>query len=285
MIKYENIINEKLEFPFEVFISDNLDEQIIVPEHFHNCFEMHFMLSGKANQVVNGAEFLSCEGDIVFIKSGDIHATYCEAAENAKIMVLKFMPSIINAEYSKLANSKYIASFLNFGNKKCFITLEKEKWGELKELLDEFIIEFSNKEKAYDLYIKGNIYKLIAFAVRNDVITIIDTHIKEFDVNRIVEILKHIENNYMQDIKLLEIAKKLNMNYSYASRYFKKITKKSFKEYLDYIRVCEADKLLIRNNDFIYNIASKCGFKSQQSFNRVYKRLRGFSPKIKNNKR
>lgn len=282
MSKYEDIINEKLEFPFEVFIADNFEKQIISPEHWHNCFEMQFMLSGRAKQTVNGKTFISCEGDIVFIKSPDIHYTYCEKNKEAKIMVIKFLPSIINAEYSKLASSKYIAAFLNFDNKNTVYTLKKEKWENLKELLVETNAEFTKKEKAYDLYIKGNIYKLIGFAVRNDIITDIDISIKELDVKRVTELLEHIENNYMNDISLEKIAKKLNMNYSYASRYFKKITSKSFKEYLDYIRVCEADKLIINGNDYMYNISSMCGFKSQQAFNRVYKRLRGYSPKIKN---
>lgn len=281
MVTFENIINDKLEFPFEILISDNQKKHIVDFVHWHNCFEIQYLLSGEAEIILNGKKQYLKQGDIVFVKSGDIHTTYCKKDDNTKIMVIKFMPSIINSEYSKLANSKYIAAFLNAEKASNLDDLEQDERRVLIELLEEIYNEFEFKKSVYDLIIKGNVYKLIAFSVRFNLIAVPNDNMNNLNYERMQKTLLFIEQNYMLDINLRDIAKLLNMNYAYTSRYFKALTGKTFKEYLDYIRICEADKLLINKSDLIYNIASKCGFKSHQAFNRVYKRLRGVSPKYR----
>lgn len=52
----------------------------------------------------------------------------------------------------------------------------------------------------------------------------------------------------------------LHLNYTYTSRYFRKIVGRSFKQYLDYIRVSEAEKQLLRGGDYAYIVARRCGF-------------------------
>ena len=47
-----------------------------------------------------------------------------------------------------------------------------------------------------------------------------------------------LENTCVSDIKISDLAKMCNVSYSYFSRIFKQITKHSFSEYLNYIRVC-----------------------------------------------
>lgn len=281
MAIFENVINDNMEFPVEVFVSCNQKEKINSLVHWHDCFELQYILNGRAKQIINEKEFEVKKGDIIFIKSGDIHTTFCEINDDTNILVIKFMPSIVNAEYSRLANSKYIAAFLNSDKASNLDNLEHDERNILIGLLDEIFNEFEIKKNAYEFIIKGDIYKLIANAVRFNLIAVPNNKIDIVSFERMQKILSFIEQRYMLEINLEDISKMLNMNYSYTSRYFKSLTGKTFKEYLDYIRICEADKLLIKRIDSIYNISSKCGFSSQQAFNRVYKRLRGYSPRFK----
>lgn len=110
---------------------------------------------------------------------------------------------------------------------------------------------------------------------------ILPEHVPDAEYQALLPVLRFIEKNYATDITLHQISEMLHLNYTYTSRFFKKIVGKSFKQYLDYIRISEAEKLLLNSRDYIYIIAAKCGFSSQQTFVRTFKRIRGYSPKVK----
>ncbi|MBZ4647673.1 MAG: hypothetical protein JG777_3162, partial [Clostridia bacterium] len=50
------------------------------------------------------------------------------------------------------------------------------------------------------------------------------------------------------------------------------------KEYIDYVRVCEAEKLLLSEDIPITQVAYDVGFSNVCSFNRVFKRVRNYPP-------
>jgi len=125
----------------------------------------------------------------------------------------------------------------------------------------------------------GYIFEIAALLTRYELVNISKEVIDPADAIRMSSVLKSIEENCHMPLTLKTVAEELNMNYSYVSRYFKKVTGKNFKEYLDYIRVCEAEHKILKKEKYIYEIAQECGFASVQSFNRVYRRIRGFSPR------
>ncbi|MBE5041019.1 cupin domain-containing protein [Ructibacterium gallinarum] len=61
-------------FPVQIFIRDSELEDISTSSHFHDCFEILYMLSGCACQIINGKEFFLKENDTIIIKNGDIHS-------------------------------------------------------------------------------------------------------------------------------------------------------------------------------------------------------------------
>ncbi len=276
---FENIITSDSAFPVDVFVQDNLKRPVEVDEHFHDCFELLFFLNGEARQYLNGKEFIAREGDLVLIKSGDIHATYCKPSSDCRILVLKFMPTILDAGYIRIEGSKYLVSFLNHAVVADLRNLAPDELAELRCLMLKLLDEYSAKAKAYEMRIKGHIYEFVALLIRYDLVTVPDADISSVDSARIAKVVEMIERDHHKPLTLKDIASKLNMNYSYVSRYFKKITGKNFKEYLDYIRVCESERMMLERASFIYEIAERCGFASVQSFNRVYRRIRGRTPR------
>ena len=91
--------------------------------------------------------------------------------------------------------------------------------------------EFIKKEPGYEIFIKGYIYQLIASLIRSGIYTPLS---KEADLLALDQLFKYIELNYSRSIKLEEAAKMYNFSYSYFSKYFKKVTGRTFKEYVDF---------------------------------------------------
>lgn len=97
---------------------------------------------------------------------------------------------------------------------------------------------------------------------------------------RIDKVLRYITDKYNTNITLEEIADVACMTTNSFCRYFKKMTNKSFTQFLNEIRVRNASKLLVKdNNKYISEIAYDVGFNTVANFNKKFKQFTGLTPK------
>lgn len=277
----ENIIVKDLDFPVDIFIQDNLKSNVIVEPHWHECFELLYMMEGSAEQRVNEKFFTSRKHDLIILYEGDVHSTYCRKGEDIKILVIKFLPDVIGGNYSRMFESKYIIPFLNHKSDNIYHLTDVSKNSDiLFKLMMELYDEFTTKDVGYEIYVKGYIYQLIALLVRNNIIGLYNqpNDYNQSDINKLDVLFKYIEEHYSEHINLQKAADMLNFSYSYFSRYFKRITGRSFKEYIDFVKICEAEKLILSTNMNISQAAYEAGFSNVSSFNRLFRRVRGYPP-------
>jgi YesN/AraC family two-component response regulator len=98
-------------------------------------------------------------------------------------------------------------------------------------------------------------------------------------VQKILPALSYINENYQEDLTLEEVSELLSFDPSYFCRIFKQATGATFTEYLNFVRVCKAEKLLAKTQRSILEISEAVGFSSVSYFNRIFKRHRGCSPR------
>lgn len=275
----EDLLTNNSIFPVDVFISDNLETNIVSNPHWHECCEILYMLEGAADQQVNDQFFRVEKNDITILNQGDIHCTYCKKGEAVRILVIKFLPKIFDNGLLHISESQYIQAFLNNKQNKIFHIHDTLKSSmDIYELMMGLYSEYTKREAGFELYIKGYIYQLVACLIRGGIIKPNYPNINEQDALFLNKLLKHIEDHYKENINLEEASVMLNMSYSYLSRYFKKVTGRNFKEYLDFVRICEVEKLLLTKDQNISEAAYEAGFTNISSFNRVFKRIRGYTP-------
>jgi AraC-like DNA-binding protein/CheY-like chemotaxis protein len=91
--------------------------------------------------------------------------------------------------------------------------------------------------------------------------------------------LEFVGNNYAKDLRLSEVARRLEVSESYLSRLFSREMNCGFVTYLSKVRIEKALKLLKTTELKIYEIAEKTGYPNTEHFNRTFKKLLGRSPK------
>lgn len=91
-------------------------------------------------------------------------------------------------------------------------------------------------------------------------------------------ILKHIEDNYSEQITLNHIAEFFHISYSYLSTCFSNFTGYGFNEYLNNIRVESAKKMLTDTDIPLADISEKVGYSDQSYFGKVFKKRTGMNP-------
>ena len=89
----------------------------------------------------------------------------------------------------------------------------------------------------------------------------------------------HIHAVYMQEIRVEDIARSMNLDRRYLSRYFKEKTGQTVQEYLISVRMEEAQKMLLQGRS-VAEAALLSGFQDPFHFSKMFKRRFGVSPMI-----
>ena len=98
------------------------------------------------------------------------------------------------------------------------------------------------------------------------------------DNDRINVVLNHVKTNFKDDIPLEEIADKVSMTVPSFCRYFKKITNKTFTQFVNEYRLVHASKLLAEQPISITEVCYESGFNNFSHFNKSFKAFTGQNP-------
>lgn len=85
-------------------------------------------------------------------------------------------------------------------------------------------------------------------------------------------------HNYYRDITLKEVAEYVNLSPAYFSSFFKENIGKSFKDFVNHLRVEKAEEYLLYTEFSILEIAGMIGFVNAKHFSTVFKHHYGISP-------
>ncbi len=97
--------------------------------------------------------------------------------------------------------------------------------------------------------------------------------------NRMSAIFEYTMNHFKESIDLATISSVANMTTNAFCKYFKQRTNKTYIQFLNDIRIENACKLLLKNNDMsIEEIATVSGYSSIANFNRKFKKIKNMTP-------
>jgi len=250
--------------------------------HYHPQFEIMLIEKGSGTRYVGDNISTFKDGDITFLGFNIPHLfrNYPEyfdenSKRKSKATVLYFSEELANA---------------------CFINLKE--FTHIKKLLELSkrglaIRESSKKEVARRLYRtvnKTGVERLLEFiAMLNFIASEADykiissagfsTNCDEKDVNKLNKIFSYLLENFSKKITLDQIAGITNLSPTAFCRYFKERTNKTFITFLNEIRIGNACKYLIQNDDM--NISQICflvGFNNITNFSIQFKNIKKMTP-------
>lgn len=100
----------------------------------------------------------------------------------------------------------------------------------------------------------------------------------EDDSRCILKVKNFISKNYMDELRLPELASLAGMSSSAFSRFFKLHTGRNISEYIIDLRLGYAARMLVDTAKSISEIGFDCGFNNLSNFNRIFKKKKGCSP-------
>ena len=98
------------------------------------------------------------------------------------------------------------------------------------------------------------------------------------DSRRVLKVKNYINQNYMHEIRLNDMADIAGMSPSAFSRFFKLHTGRNLTDYIIDMRLGYASRMLVDSTHSIAEIGYGCGFNNLSNFNRIFRKKKGCSP-------
>lgn len=275
---------DDLPLPISVHIQEADGARSMASAHIHDYIEILYALSGKYRILLNNKDYYFKTGDMVLINSNEIHNIFSLSEGFNRYIVIKFEPEILYTTTQSVFEMKYVMPFILNESTHQKIFKEKEIADSvIPDIITGIYQEYTQKTYGYELAVRANIFNLFLFILRRWNAQNVDLNINH-DINkdmikRLRTVFDYVEKNYQNDITSFDMASVCNLSYSYFSRAFKKIMKKNFKEYLNYVRISKAEKLLSTSELNITEIALAVGFSTSSYFIHQFKQYKGISPK------
>ncbi len=245
--------------------------------HLHDELELLYIECGIFSCTVNDTCYYASTGDIIFINNRIPHTTYAHE-KGTFCSMLQFRPENFSND-NVIGISTYLSRFINT-NKEFVVVFKngQQNTEELKLYLINIFNEYKNKKPSYELYIKANLCNIIAFLSRNDILTDSSAFFDEKVISKVLPALNYIDCHYNEQIQLEDLSRILNLNSSYFCRLFKQATNSTFIEYLNFVRICKAERMLSVSDKSISDISLDLGFASVSYFNKIFKKYKGCTP-------
>ncbi|MFB5682690.1 AraC family transcriptional regulator [Paenibacillus terreus] len=271
-----------IHYPYESMIHFGKEPRCLVEPHWHLYIEILYFLSGKAKVYLGGKCHVLGQGDLILIHSHETHSIY-SLDDKVSYIVVKFDPEILYSTSRTILESKYILPFTLAESSSQRVFTEPEiNDTPIPGMIWEIYNEFSAKSFGFELAVRTLICRVFLWFLRQ-------THhqhwnwevahsLNDSDYQMLQKVFEYIDYNYMNDINAQTAARLCNMSYSYFSRRFKAIMGKTFTNYLSYIRITEAEKLLLTTDKSMTDIALEVGFSSSSYFIQQFRKHKDISP-------
>lgn len=268
-----------IDFFLQTFAVSSPDAPV-VRAHIHSAIEILFIHSGEFLIYADDVPYVAGAGDAVLFRSKTIHRIYSRQGDGS-YYVLKIDPGLICDFSFPDQGYRYLIRFaLNDKNSKCLWSDRECEDSGIHRALDILVREMDEMEYGFDIAMKLQTASILLCMLRslNDAAEQDSSLDNENIVRRIYNSMLYINAHYDENLTAEECSSQAFMSYSYFSRCFRRVSGKSFKEYLNNVRIKHAEKALLSGESSITEIASSCGFNSVSYFISTYKKIKGITP-------
>ena len=149
---------------------------------------------------------------------------------------------------------------------------------DMSQKMEEELVYIATHSDETIFNIIGHLYLFLDYFMRSTVSTVVKGSTKLQDYY-IKEAITYIEQNFQNDISVVDIANRRGINRSYFGKIFKQTLKQTPQEFLINYRMIKATELLRLTKMSIGDISKAVGYENQLHFSRAFKKIYNISPR------
>nr|WP_255570386.1 AraC family transcriptional regulator [Cohnella sp. CFH 77786] len=244
-------------------------------DHFHAQYELYYLFSGERNYFIRDRTYSVHAGDLVFIPKNELHRT-SEASEPAhERMVINFTDDFLMAIGGEFA--EWLLRPFRAANP---VLKPKAHAATFERLFTEMLDEMRERPEGHEFRLRHLFAEVLLLSARlSGVQQPASVPAGSPGREKMSEIAAYIRQHYAEDLSLGFLAERFHFSPYYLSRTFKSVTGFSLTEYIQSVRVRQAQKLLKETDWSVTDVALRSGFDNFSHFGKVFKRIARLTPR------
>jgi AraC-like DNA-binding protein len=239
-----------------------------VTVHWHEFYELTFVLSGEGKHLLNGAAYPLVQGNLFLLTPGDFHELTPKPGTCLELYNLIFADEILNEELNQLL-------FDNLPERVAIF--EGPEFTTIKNSFDLIWAEMDLARPGHRLIIRSEIIRLLVELVRKCQVTLPQSA-RADQPQAIRQALTYLHHHFRESLALKDIAGQVRLSPNYFSESFTRVTGVSFQIYLINLRLRFAASLLRVSRLKVTDICYAAGFNTLSHFERLFKQKYQVSP-------
>ncbi|KZS42683.1 AraC family transcriptional regulator [Aquimarina aggregata] len=260
---------------YERFSKENKNKNPIW--HYHPEIEIVYVNGGTGKRQIGSHMSYYRKGALMLIGSNLPHCGFTDhTTGNSSETIIQMLPDFLGSTFFDVPEMNAIGQLLEQAKKGIVYHGDtKRRIGAQIEALKD--LEPFEKLLGF-LEVLREMQKTNDYTILNAEGFIVETSLQ--DNNRINLIFNFVQQEFSRPISLDEIADKVSMSVPGFCRYFKKITGKTFTQFVNEYRLVHAAKLLHEKQTSITDICYESGFSNFSHFSKLFKQFTGKTPSM-----
>ncbi len=239
-------------------VNDNMAKS-----HYHEYFELYYLEYGKRFHVVDDRIYSISSGEFILFPPYAMHHSYGENDVPFKRLLVYFTPDTI------LIPEVLEAISTTAGVYRADLKSSQSVHLLLMEILKEQEQKAGFSQEAMQMLLNQLLIKITRWEGAST---------EPENQSRITNILHFLHQNYAENITLENLASLFYISPYYLCREFKRYTNSTIIQYINNLRIIQAQRLFMETDKNITDISREVGFSNVTHFNRVYKSIVGMPP-------
>lgn len=255
--------------------------------HFHESFELYFLLEGERYYFIEQETYLVGQGMAVFLNRDQIHKT---SMAGGQVYHDRFLLQLDAAVMNPCLNACGLPSLEELGNQYWgVVRFSPGDWTRITGLIAELKREIKGRAESSEAIVRLHALELLILYCRNKRRMDMEDwkggedrketyRVQTGMYQKIHEVAKYLQTHSSSKETLEELSARFYISKSYLTRIFKTVTGFTINEYQNLARIKKARILLAETDDSITWIAEQTGFENVTYFDRVFKKHTAMSP-------
>lgn len=243
--------------------------------HYHDCFELATMCEGEIDYEFADRTYTIRKGDIVIVNNIELHRT--KNPKGAVELLLVFDRSFVENGLSPDISELFSPFFNRNASFRNVIEADAPYAQEIISDMQKIFEEDSSAQKFSRQMIQAKTVSILVLLCRHCLNNQM-LNKESSTVNNIMPAIKYIDEHYKEKLHLSDMAKLCGYSREYFSALFYRATNVRFIDYLIYLRLDEAERLLLSTELSVNEICLLSGFNNMSNFLQAFRKRYGMTP-------
>jgi len=276
---YGTIKPSAVSFSYSCGFNENCKTQM----HTHEYLELAYIVSGTFRQRILGKDIVFKKGELCLIDKNCLHQDYLDS-EPACILFIGIANEMFDSIITNQAANERIISFLQTA-----LLKQKNLWQYLHfkpkdpsdNRIEEYLLDLVNElilhDKASSYICHGLLMRIFTLLSTSYDISLSSRMQRKMNWILFEEIISYIKQNY-RDITIKQLSRHFHFHEDYFNRMLKSKTGMTYIQYVQNLRLEEAERLLRHTGLTIDEIVSWVGYSNKGYFYKIFMEKNHMTP-------